>query len=201
MIRIVIAEDQQMLLSALASLIQLEGDIEVAAQVPDGEKALEAIRTLRPDISLLDIEMPVLSGLDVAETVKREQLGCKIMIVTTFSRPGYLQRAMELKVEGYLLKDEPIEYLVEAIRKVHRGERVISPDLAAFLFDKEENPLSERERDVLRMAAEGKTTDEIAGTLYLTKGTVRNYLSSAIQKLEVQSRHQAVKKAMDKGWL
>lgn len=201
MIRIVIAEDQQMLLSALASLIQLEEDIEVVAQVPDGRQALDAIQTRRPDICLLDIEMPVLNGLDVAEAVKRKQLGCKIMIVTTFSRPGYLQRAMELKVDGYLLKDEPIEFLVDAIRKVHRGQRVISPDLAAFLFEKEENPLSEREREVLQLAAEGKTTDEIAVSLYLTKGTVRNYLSSAIQKLEAQSRHQAVKKAMDKGWL
>jgi len=201
MIRIVIAEDQQMLLSALASLIQLEDDIEVVAQVPDGNKALEAIRALRPDICLLDIEMPGLGGLDVAEAVRRENLDCKIMIVTTFSRPGYLQRATELKVDGYLLKDEPIEFLVEAIRKVHRGERVISPDLAAFLFAKEENPLSEREREVLRLAAEGKTTDQIASTLFLTKGTVRNYLSSAIQKLEVQFRHQAVKKATEKGWI
>ena len=142
MIRIAIAEDQQMLLSALASLIQLEDDIEVVAQVSDGNKALEAIRALRPDICLLDIEMPGLDGLDVAEAVRRENLDCKIMIVTTFSRPGYLQRATELKVDGYLLKDEPIEFLVEAIRKVHRGERVISPDLAAFLFAKEENPLS-----------------------------------------------------------
>ena len=201
MIRIAIAEDQQMLLSALASLIQLEDDIEVVAQVSDGNKALEAIRALRPDICLLDIEMPGLGGREVAEAVKREGLGCRIVIVTTFSRPGYLQRATELKVDGYLLKDEPIEFLVEAIRKVHRGERVISPDLAAFLFAKEENPLSEREREVLRLATEGKTTDQIASTLFLTKGTVRNYLSSAIQKLEVQSRHQAVKKATEKGWI
>ena len=201
MIRIVIAEDQQMLLSALGSLIQLEDDLEVIAQAADGRKALEAIRTLRPDICLLDIEMPGMNGLDVAEAVKREKLDCKMMIVTTFSRPGYLQRAMALKVEGYLLKDEPIEFLVEAIRNVHQGQRVISPDLAAFLFEKEENPLSEREREVLRLAAEGKTTDQIAGSLYLTKGTVRNYLSSAIQKLEVQSRHQAVKKAAEKGWI
>lgn len=201
MIRIVIAEDQQMLLSALASLIQLEDDLKVVAQATDGRKALEAIRTHRPDVCLIDIEMPGMNGLDVAEAAKRENLGCKMMVVTTFSRPGYLQRAMELKVSGYLLKDEPIEFLVEAIRRVYRGERVVSPDLAAFLFDKEENPLSERERDVLRLAAEGRTTDEIAGTLYLTKGTVRNYLSSAIQKLDVQSRHQAVRKATEKGWI
>ena len=202
MIRIVIAEDQHMLLSALASLLQLEDDIDVVAQVPDGSQALEAIRTLRPDICLLDIEMPGLSGLDVAKAVRREGLGCRIIIVTTFSRPGYLQRATELKVDGYLLKDEPIEDLVEAIRKVHRGERVISPELDAKLFfSREESPLSERERDVLRLAADGLTTGQIASALYLTKGTVRNYLSSAIQKLEVESRHQAVKKATEKGWI
>mgnify|MGYP001352770822 FL=1 len=201
MIRIVIAEDQQMLLSALASLIRLEEDIEVAAQVTDGRKALDAIRTLKPDICLLDIEMPGLSGLDVAEAVRREGLGCRVIIVTTFSRSGYLQRAIELKVDGYLLKDEPIDFLVEAIRKVHRGERVISPDLTALLFAKEENPLSDREREVLRLSADGRTTDEIAAALYLTRGTVRNYLSSAIQKLEVQTRQQAVKKAADKGWI
>lgn len=190
-----------MLLSALASLIQLEGDIEVAAQVSDGRQALDAIRTLQPDICLLDIEMPGLSGLDVAEAVRREGIGCRIMIVTTFSRSGYLQRAMELKVDGYLLKDEPIDFLVDAIRKIHQGRRVISPDLAAHLFATEDNPLSDREREVLRLSAEGMTTDEIAGALYLTRGTVRNYLSSAIQKLEVQTRQQAVKKAADKGWL
>jgi len=201
MIRIVIAEDQQMLLSALASLIRLEEDIKVAAQVTDGRKALDAIRTLKPDICLLDIEMPGLSGLDVAEAVRREQLGCRVIIVTTFSRSGYLQRAIELKVDGYLLKDEPIDFLVEAIRKVHRGERVISPDLTALLFAKEENPLSDREREVLRLSADGRTTDEIAAALYLTRGTVRNYLSSAIQKLEVQTRQQAVKKAAEKGWI
>jgi two-component system response regulator DesR len=201
MIRIVIAEDQQMLLSALASLISLEEDIEVAAQAADGRQALDAIRALRPDICLLDIEMPGMGGLDVVEAIRREGLGCRIVIVTTFSRSGYLQRAMELKVDGYLLKDEPIDFLVEAIRKVHRGQRVVSPDLAALLFEKEENPLSDREREVLRLAAEGMTTDEIAGALFLTRGTVRNYLSSAIQKLEVQTRQQAVKKATDKGWL
>lgn len=201
MIRIVIAEDQQMLLGALASLLQLEEDIEVVAQVADGQKALEAIRTHQPDICMLDIEMPGLSGLDVAEAVRREGLPCKMMVVTTFARPGYLERAMALKVEGYLLKDEPIEFLVEAIRKVYRGERVISPELASFLFVREENPLSEREREVLRLAAKGKTTDQIAATLFLTKGTVRNYLSSAIQKLEVQTRQQAINKATEKGWI
>lgn len=201
MIRIVIAEDQQMILGALASLLQLEEDIEVVAQVADGAEALEAIKANLPDICILDIEMPVMTGLEVAERVKKEGLPCKMMIVTTFARPGYLQRAIEAKIEGYLLKDEPIEFLVEAIRKVHRGQRIISPELAAFLLDKEENPLSQREREVLRLAREGQTTDKIAQTLFLTKGTVRNYLSSAIQKLDVESRHQAIKKAGEKGWI
>lgn len=201
MIRIVIAEDQQMLRGALASLLQLEEDIEVVAQVSNGDEALQAINTYQPDLCLLDIEMPELSGLDVAERIKQEGLPCKVMMVTTFARPGYLERAMEAKVEAYLLKDEPIQFLVEAIRKVHQGGRVISPELANFLFEKEENPLSEREQEVLRLVAKGKSTDEIASTLYLTKGTVRNYLSSAIQKLEVGSRHQAIKKATEKGWL
>ncbi len=201
MIRIVIAEDQQMLRGALASLLQLEEDIEVVAQVSNGDEALQAINTYQPDLCLLDIEMPELSGLDVAERIKQEGLPCKVMIVTTFARPGYLERAMEAKVEAYLLKDEPIQFLVEAIRKVYQGGRVISPELANFLFEKEENPLSEREQEVLRLVAEGKSTDEIASTLYLTKGTVRNYLSAAIQKLEVNSRHQAIKKATEKGWL
>lgn len=201
MIRIVIAEDQQMLRGALASLLQLEEDIEVVAQVSNGEEALQAIKSYQPDLCLLDIEMPVLSGLDVAERIKEEGLPCKVIIVTTFARPGYLERAMAVKIDAYLLKDEPIQFLVEAIRKVHRGDRVISPELANFVLDREENPLSEREQEVLRLVAAGKTTAEISTTLYLTKGTVRNYLSSAIQKLEVNSRHQAIQKAREKGWL
>jgi two-component system response regulator DesR len=201
MIRLVIAEDQHMLRGAFASLLQLEDDIEVAAQVSDGKEALRAIETHRPDLCVLDIEMPHVTGLEVARTIRENGWPCKIMIVTTFARPGYLQEAMAAKVDAYLLKDEPIEVLVDTIRKVMAGERVVSSDLASSLFVNEENPLTEREQDVLRMAKEGKTTRQIADTLFLTNGTVRNYLSSAIQKLEAESRYQAIAKAEERGWL
>ncbi|CAM3599878.1 MULTISPECIES: response regulator transcription factor [Paenibacillus] len=201
MIRIVIAEDQKMLRGAFASLLQFEDDIEVVAEVPDGEQAWEAISLHQPDVCVLDIEMPHVSGLELAERIRHAGLPCKIMIVTTFARPGYLQRAMDARVEGYLLKDEPIDYLIEAIRRVMKGERVVSTDLAAALFMKEENPLSEREIEMLRLTKEGMTTEDISKALFLTRGTVRNYLSSAIQKLDAESRQQAVAIAEDKGWL
>ncbi|PZD95375.1 DNA-binding response regulator [Paenibacillus sambharensis] len=201
MIRIVIAEDQHMLRGAFASLLQLEDDIDIVAQVSDGGEALRMIEACTPDLCLLDIEMPGLTGLEVAASVRRSGLPCKIMIVTTFARPGYLQQAMDASVDAYLLKDEPIEFLIEAIRKVMQGGRVVSPYLAASLFTHEANPLTEREQEVLRLAADGATTRQIAGSLYLTTGTVRNYLSSAIQKLEVETRHHAIQKAKDRGWL
>lgn len=201
MIRIVIAEDQQMLRGAFASLLNFEDDIEVVAEVPDGQRAWDAIRQHQPDVCLLDIEMPHISGLELAESIRQAGLSCKIVIVTTFARPGYLQKAMDAQVEGYLLKDEPIDFLIEAIRRVMKGERVVSTDLAAALFMKEENPLSEREIEMLRLTKGGMTTGDISKALFLTRGTVRNYLSSAIQKLEADSRQQAVKIAEDKGWL
>ncbi|ACX68434.1 response regulator transcription factor [Paenibacillus sp. FSL H8-0457] len=201
MIRIVIAEDQQMLRGAFASLLNFEDDIEVVAEVPDGQLAWDAIRQHQPDVCLLDIEMPHINGLELAESIRQAGLSCKIVIVTTFARPGYLQKAMEAQVEGYLLKDEPIDFLIEAIRRVMKGERVVSTDLAAALFMKEENPLSEREIEMLRLTKEGMTTGDISKALFLTRGTVRNYLSSAIQKLEADSRQQAVTIAEDKGWL
>jgi two-component system, NarL family, response regulator DesR len=201
MIRIVIAEDQKMLRGAFASLLNFEDDIEVVAEVPDGQLAWDAIRQHQPDVCLLDIEMPHISGLELAESIRQAGLPCKIMIVTTFARPGYLQKAMDAQVEGYLLKDEPIDFLIAAIRRVMKGERVVSTDLAAALFMKEENPLSEREIEMLRLTKEGMTTGEISKALFLTRGTVRNYLSSAIQKLAAESRQQAVAIAEDKGWL
>ena len=201
MIRVVIAEDQQMLRGALTSLLQLEDDIEVVAQVSNGEDALDAIERHQPDMSILDIEIPGMTGLDVAEQIRQRGIGTKIMIVTTFARPGYLQKAMDLKVDGYVLKDEPIDEFVGAIRKIMNGGRVVSPDLAEALFNREENPLTEREQEVLRLAKEGKTTRQMAKTLYLSYGTVRNYLSSAIQKLEAESRHHAVLIADEKGWI
>lgn len=201
MIRILIAEDQQMVRSAFTSLLQFEQDIDVIAAVSDGKIAYDSIRQLVPDVCILDIEMPNLSGLEVARKVREDQLPCKIIIVTTFARPGYLQKAMDVQVEGYLLKDEPIDYLIQSIRRVMKGERVISTDLSAVLFMQEKNPLSEREADVLRLTKDGLTTDDISKTLFLTKGTVRNYVSSAIQKLEAESRSEAVQIALEKGWI
>ncbi|MBU5441086.1 response regulator transcription factor [Paenibacillus sp. MSJ-34] len=201
MIRVVIAEDQQMLRGAFASLLKFESDIEVVAEAPDGNQAWEAIQRHRPDVCVLDIEMPLVSGLELAERIRNAGLPCKIVIVTTFARPGYLQKSIDAQVDAYLLKDEPIDFLIESIRRVMNGERVISTDLAAALFMKEENPLSEREVEMLRLTKKGMSTDEISKALFLTKGTVRNYLSSAIQKLEAESRQQAVNIADEKGWL
>lgn len=201
MIRVIIAEDQKMLRGALTSLLKLENDIEVVAEVSDGQAAWEAIQKYEPDVCLLDIEIPSITGLELAEKLRRAGNTSKVIIVTTFARPGYLQKAMDAKVEGYLLKDEPIDYLIDAIRKVMNGERVISTDLAATLFLKQENPLTDREIEVLRLAKEGMATRDIGKTLFLTNGTVRNYLSSAIQKLEVESRQQAIEKAREKGWI
>lgn len=203
MIRVVIAEDQKMLRGALTALLKFETDIEVLAEVSDGQKAWEVIQRKQPHVCIVDIEMPIINGLELADKIKKDSIlhQCKIIIVTTFARPGYLQKAMDLQVDGYLLKDEPIDYLIESIRKVMNGERVISIDLVASLFMKEENPLSDREIEVLRLAKDGLTTSEISNTLFLTKGTVRNYLSSAIQKLEAESRQQAVNSAVEKGWL
>lgn len=201
MIRVIIAEDQQMLRGAFTSLLSFEEDITVIADVSDGQAAWSLIEQTKPDVCVLDIEMPHLTGLELAEKIKAANLPTKVMIVTTFARPGYLEKAMNCEVNGYLLKDEPIDYLIEAIRKVYRGEKVVSLDLAATLFVKEENPLNEREIAVLRMVKEGHTTNEISKQLFLTKGTIRNYLSTSIQKLYVESRQQAVNKASEKGWL
>ncbi len=201
MIRVVIAEDQKMLLGAFSSLIAFETDIEVVGEAQDGQKAWELIVEKIPDVCILDIEMPHMTGLELARKIKEEQIPSKVMIVTTFSRVGYLQKAIDSDVTGYLLKDEPINYLIDSIRKVAAGEKVVSRDLAATLFMKVENPLNDRERDVLRLVREGLTTSEITRRLFLTKGTVRNYLSSSIQKLQVESRQQAVNKANENGWL
>jgi two-component system response regulator DesR len=201
MIRTILAEDQKMLRGALSALLQLEENIEIVAEVSDGLEALEAAHRHNPDLCILDIEMPQLNGLEVAEKLKTEGYRCKLMIVTTFARPGYLQKARELQIDGYLLKDEPIDFLVEAIDKVMKGQKVVSPDLALAMFQQEACPLTDRELEVLRYARAGQTTEQIAKTLFLTQGTVRNYLSSAIQKLDVDSRHQAILKAEEKGWL
>ena len=201
MIRIVIAEDQALVLGALAALLALEGDIDVVARAGDGKAALEAVRAYKPDVLLSDIEMPGLSGLDVAEAIAREGLATKVCIVTTFGRSGYLRRAMDAGVRGYLLKDAPSDLLAAAIRKVASGGRAIAPELAEAAWDAPANPLSERERDVLRLADEGRSNKEIARLLDLSPGTVRNYLSEASSKLGAASRIEAGRMARERGWL
>jgi two-component system response regulator DesR len=201
MIRVVIAEDQALVLGALAALLSLESDIEIVAKAGDGAAALAAVREHKPDILLSDIEMPGLSGLDVTEAICKEKLASKVCIVTTFGRVGYLRRAMDAGVRGYLLKDAPAEVLAAAIRKVAAGGRAIAPELAEAAWDAPANPLSDRERDVLRLADEGRSNKDIARTLDLSPGTVRNYLSEASAKLGAASRIEAARIARDKGWL
>jgi two-component system response regulator DesR len=201
MIRIVIAEDQALVLGALATLLGLEGDIDIIARVGDGAAALDAVREHKPDILLSDIEMPQMTGLDVAEAIAREGLAARVLIVTTFGRAGYLRRAMDAGVRGYLLKDTPADALAAAIRKVAAGGRAIAPELAELAWDAPANPLTERERDVLRLADEGRSNKEIARQLDLSPGTVRNYLSEASAKMFAASRIEAGRIAREKGWL
>lgn len=201
MIRLSIAEDQQLLRDALISIMELEDDLHIVGEAADGAEAWALIEKEKPDVCILDIEMPHLSGLEVAAKIRQHNYPCKIMIMTTFARAGYLQEAMDLNIEAYVLKDEPIQYVIGAIRKIMQGERVISQDLAAALFMNEKNPLNDREINVLKLVKDGYTTNEISKKLFLTKGTIRNYLSLSIQKLEVETRQQAVQKATEKGWI
>jgi two-component system, NarL family, response regulator DesR len=198
--RILLAEDQGMVRGALAALLNLEDDIEVIAEAATGTDALEKSKQLSPDICLLDIEMPGLSGLDVAEQLRQAGRTTRVVILTTFARPGYLQRALRAGVSGYLLKDAPVEELAKALRKVHGGGRVLAPELAMAVWD-EPNPLTERECDVLVLAGQGLTTAEIAGKLFLSEGTVRNYVSEILHKLNAKNRVEAVRIAEEKGWL
>jgi len=200
MISVVLAEDQAMVLGALAALLELEGDIRVLAQAPDGDKALESVQRERPDLLVTDIEMPGLSGLELAAEVRARGLPTRVVILTTFARAGYLRRALEAGVAGYLLKDAPSSELAEALRRVHAGGRAIDPELAAEAWS-EPDPLTDRERQVLRLAGQGASTAEIAAQLGLSDGTVRNYLSEAISKLGAANRVEAARLARDKGWL
>lgn len=197
MIRIVIAEDQRMMLGALSSLLNLEEDMEVVGQAGNGQEALGLVQELKPDICLMDIEMPVKSGLEAAEEMKG--LNCKIIILTTFARTGYFERALKGGVRGYLLKDSPIEELAEAIRQVMNGRRIFAPDLVDEAYV-EENPLTEREHAVLGLMADGKNTKEIAGHLFITTGTVRNYISIILNKLNASNRIEAITRSKEKGW-
>ncbi|WP_027081018.1 response regulator transcription factor [Luteimonas mephitis] len=200
MIRILLAEDQAMVRGALSALLGLESDIEVLGAAADGEAAWRELQRLQPDVLVTDIEMPGLSGLELAQRVQRHGLATKVVIVTTFARAGFLRRALDAGVSGYLLKDAPAENLAEALRKVHRGGRAIDPQLALDAWS-DADPLNDRERQVLRLAGEGRSASDIAAQLNLSHGTVRNYLSEAIGKLGVGNRIEAYRMARQKGWL
>ncbi|MCH9650316.1 MAG: response regulator transcription factor [Deltaproteobacteria bacterium] len=202
MIRVLLAEDQGMVRGALAALLNLEPDIEVSAQAADGREALELLERAetQPDIVITDIEMPRLTGLELAQALKEGGDRPRVIIVTTFARAGYLRRALDAGAAGYLMKDAPADQLADAVRRVHAGLRVIDPELAVAAWD-EADPLTDRERQVLRRAGEGATTASIAEELHLSQGTVRNYLSEAIGKLDAQNRVEAARIARTKGWL
>ena len=200
MIRVLIAEDQGMVLGALAALLELEPDLEVVGRARDGREALDLAGKVRPDVVLTDIEMPRMTGLELAAALREQGIPARVVILTTFGRSGYLRRALESGVSGYLLKDAPSERLAEAIRRVHAGLRAIDPELAAAAWD-EPDPLTERERQVLRLAGEGLSTAKIGTELHLSEGTVRNYLSEAISKLGAENRVEAARIARQRGWL
>ena len=200
-IRVLLAEDQAMVRGALASLFGLEADIEVVAQVSRGDEVVGAALRSRPDVSLLDIEMPGATGLDAPTSCVASFPTCRVLILTTFGRPGYLRRAMEHGASGFLLKDAPAQELAAAIRRAVAGERVVDPGLAAAALSQGESPLTAREHDVLGAAREHTTIADIAAALYLSPGTVRNHLSSVMQKLNARNRAEALNIAEDNGWL
>ncbi|WP_062430725.1 response regulator transcription factor [Herbidospora daliensis] len=201
MIRVMLAEDQNLVRGALAALLGLEEDLEIVAEAADGVEAVAVARRERPDVALLDIEMPGADGLTAAGQIRAAVPECHVMILTTFGRPGYLRRAMEAGASAFLIKDSPAEQLAAAIRRVVAGERVIDPALAAAALSAGPNPLSQRERDVLAAGAVGATIADIASRLHLSEGTVRNYLSSAITKVGVRNRIEAAQAAERNGWL
>lgn len=190
-----------MLRGALAALLSIERDIEVLGSFPDGEQAFQAVGKHRPEVLVTDIEMPKMSGLELTTRVKELYPETRVLILTTFARPGYLRRALEAGASGYLLKDRPSEELADTVRRVSRGERVVDPQLASEIWSAEADPLTDRERVILRRAGEGETTAELAHSLRLTEGTVRNYLSEAISKLRASNRFEAARIARNKGWL
>ncbi|ANC73142.1 response regulator transcription factor [Deinococcus radiodurans] len=198
--RVLLAEDQTLVLGALAALLSLEDDLDVVGTAADGAEALMQVHTLRPDVLVTDIEMPRLSGLDLAERVRQEAPQTRVVIVTTFTRAGYLRRALDAGARGYLLKDAPSHELADAIRRVHAGGRAIDAGLAEEIWDAQ-SPLTEREIQVLRAAETGRSTAAIAAELGIGVGTVRNYLSEAIGKLGAENRAEAARKARERGWL
>ena len=203
MIRVLLAEDQAMIREALAALLSFEDDMEVVAQVGRGDEVTSAAQETKPDVALLDIEMPGMDGLTAAAALRRACPDIKVIILTTFGRPGYLRRAMESGASGFIVKDSPADKLARTIRDVLAGQRVIDPDLAAAALAEGASPLTPRERDVLADAArnDGATLAQIARAVYLSEGTVRNYLSSCIQKTGARNRAEAVRIAQYRGWL
>jgi two-component system response regulator DesR len=200
-IRVLLAEDQTMLRGALAALLELEPDINVVAQAPNGREAVRLIREHTPDVLVTDIEMPEMTGLELAAALKQSESKTKVIILTTFARPGYLRRALDAGARGYLLKERPVTELAEAIRRVHQGLRAVDPALAAEAWSADEDPLSDRERQILQRAGDGRSSSEIAAELHLSEGTVRNYLSEAIAKLGAANRVDAARIARTRGWL
>lgn len=201
MIRIVIAEDQGMLLGALESLLSMEDDFEVVAKARNGQEAVTLVKEHAPDICIMDIEMPIKNGLDAAEELRGSP--CKVIILTTFARAGYFERARKAGVRGYLLKDSPIEELSDAIRSIMDNRRIYAPELVDIMYSEDdlfENPLTTRESEVLTLVSEGKTTKEIAAELFLSPGTVRNYMSLILDKLQVSNRIEAISLFKEKGW-
>jgi two-component system, NarL family, response regulator DesR len=201
MIRVLLAEDQTLVRGAMAALLGLEGDIEIVADVARGDEVVAAALAAHPDVAMLDIEMPGMDGLDAASALRDALPECRVLIVTTFGRPGFLRRAVESGVRGFVIKDSPAQELAQAIRRVAAGERVIDPTLAIAALDEGTNPLTPRERDVLAASVDGSSIADVARRFSLSEGTVRNYLSEAIQKLEARNRVEAARIAEEKGWL
>jgi two-component system response regulator DesR len=200
-VRVLLAEDQAMVRGALKALLSMEEDIEIVAEASRGDEVLPAALDTFPDVALLDIEMPGGDGLSAAAHLKERLPACRVIILTTFGRAGYLKRAMESGASGFMLKDAPASELASAVRRVAGGERVVDPGLAAAALSEGGNPLTERERDVLQASADGATIGDVAAKLYLSEGTVRNYLSTAIKKLGTRNRVEAARLAERKGWL
>ena len=200
-VRLLVADDQELIRSALCALLDLEDDFEVVVSVGRGDEVTQAALVHRPDVALLDIEMPGLDGLAAAAVLATQVLDCRVVILTTFGRAGYLRRAMESGAAGFVVKDAPAEVLAAAIRRVMAGERVIDPELAASTLAAGESPLTARERDVLVASRSGSTVADIAAKLYLSEGTVRNYLSAAIAKTAARNRTEALRVADERGWL
>jgi two-component system response regulator DesR len=200
-IRLLLADDQHLIRAALAALLGLEPDFEVVAEVSRGDEVVAAARLHLPDVALLDIEMPGLDGLAAAAALAHEVPSCRVLMLTTFGRPGYLRRAMEAGALGFVVKDAPAEQLADAVRRVAAGHRVVDPNLAASTLAGGASPLTARERDTLVAARDGATVADIAGRLFLSEGTVRNYLSAAIAKAGVRNRIEALRVAEDRGWL